>query len=63
MFQNPFLRPGHRKLVLMDATFAFLSCLKLPAHGYAKIPFSVVECDASDRESSGEKRFETRRSV
>lgn len=32
---------GHRDVHYMDATFAFLSYLKLPAHGYAKIPFSV----------------------
>ena len=32
---------GHRKLGLMDATFAFLSYLKLAAHGYAKTPFLV----------------------
>jgi hypothetical protein len=32
---------GHRNVYRMDATFAFLSYLKHPAHGYALIPFSV----------------------
>ena len=32
---------GHRDVHYMDATFAFFSYLKLPARGYAKIPFSV----------------------
>ena len=32
---------GHRNVDYMDATFAFLSYLKLPAHGYAKTPFLV----------------------
>ena len=37
---HPYVQ-GHRNVDYMDATFAFLSYLKLLARGYAKSPFSV----------------------